>query len=445
MDFLAANVACVSPDEGVSYADLEKAPAVLCVAFESEEESPIVFLRLRKAARERGTRVFHLGQFTTSSVRKTLGTLVRCVPGGEAAALEGLFFDTKTAETFEALSAKGSIILVGERAAGIPGLFSSVSRLAARTNAKVAWIPRRAGERGAVDSGATPTLLPGGRPVIDKTARAEVEKAWGLNIGALPEQIGKGTNEILAALLDGELSGLVVGGVDPYDLPDPVLAEKALSATGFVVSLEMRPSLVTNHANVVLPIAPVMEKSGSYVNWEGRHRPLHTTLDGTGALPDCRVLDTLAVEMGVDLFTQTPSAAATDLARLGVISATRRAEFSAIPAPIAPKSDDNIVVLATWRHLLDNGSLQEHEENLAGTARPAVARLSPGTAQRFGITEGALVTVATERGSVGLPAEFTDLPDNVVWLPTNSGPAQIYRHLGVPHGAVVSLRVGGNS
>ena len=36
---------------GVSYADLEQAPAVLLAGFEPEDESPIVFLRLRKAVR----------------------------------------------------------------------------------------------------------------------------------------------------------------------------------------------------------------------------------------------------------------------------------------------------------------------------------------------------------------------------------------------------------
>ena len=54
-DFLAAHVAG-SPMR-VEYAHLEAAPAVLFVAFEPEDESPIVFLRLRKASAS-GKRVF---------------------------------------------------------------------------------------------------------------------------------------------------------------------------------------------------------------------------------------------------------------------------------------------------------------------------------------------------------------------------------------------------
>ncbi len=52
--FLAAHVA--GRGLGVTYADLEKASAVLLVGLEPEEESPILFLRLRKAVRARAWR-----------------------------------------------------------------------------------------------------------------------------------------------------------------------------------------------------------------------------------------------------------------------------------------------------------------------------------------------------------------------------------------------------
>jgi NADH-quinone oxidoreductase subunit G len=50
------------------------------------------------------------------------------------------------------------------------------------------------------------------------------------------------------------------------------------------------------------------------------------------------------------------------------------------------------------------------------------------------------VTVATDHGSVTLPAALADLPDGVVWLPGNSGPSTVRRSLGVGHGAVVTIR-----
>ena len=62
---------------------------------------------------------------------------------------------------------------------------------------RLAWVPRRAGERGALDAGALGTLLPGGRPLADPAARAEVERAWGASI---PEAPGRDTAGILAAV-----------------------------------------------------------------------------------------------------------------------------------------------------------------------------------------------------------------------------------------------------
>ncbi|WP_020662894.1 NADH-quinone oxidoreductase subunit G [Amycolatopsis benzoatilytica] len=444
LDFLGSSVVGTTPESGVTFGEIEKARTVLCVAFEPEDEAPIVFLRLRKAARKNRTRVVHLGQWTTSSVRKTFGELLACVPGGEAAAVDGIAQHAADVDT--ALSGEGAVILVGERAAEIPGLFSALLRLTARTGARLAWIPRRAGDRGALETGCVPTLLPGGRAVADAAARAEVEKLWGAE---LPAEPGRDTTGILEAAANGELDALVVGGVDPNDLPDPDLARRALDSAGFVVSLELRAGEVTERADVVLPIAPSVEKAGSYLNWEGRRREFDITLAGTGSLSDGRVLDTLAVEMDVDLFTQTPAAAAADFARLGnhpnVALGASHATNATLGAADAPnvalgrsEPGPGQAVLATWRQLIDNGSLQDDEPHLKGTQRPPVARLSAKTAEGLGAT----VRVSNERGSITLPVEVADLPDGVVWLPGNSDGSAVRAALAAGHGALVQISGG---
>jgi NADH-quinone oxidoreductase subunit G len=180
---------------------------------------------------------------------------------------------------------------------------------------------------------------------------------------------------------------------------------------------------------VVLPVAPVTERSGTYLNWEGRPRAFDATLESTGALPDCRVLDTLAVEMDVDLFTQTVAASGADLRRAGdeldrlAIAAPDRTD---VPPAAAPVVGEGQALLATWRQLLDNGSMQDGEPHLAATAKAPVARLNPETAARLGVRFGELVTVHTD----------------VVWLPENSGPSAVHR-LGVGHGDLVGVRAVG--
>jgi NADH-quinone oxidoreductase subunit G len=430
--FLAARVA--GRPITISYSDLESAPVVLLAGFEPEEESPIVYLRLRKAARKRGLRVHAIAPFATNGLKKMSGKLIQTVPGAEAAALDALAMG----ELGDLLSKPGAIIIVGERLAGVPGGLSAAARLSHTTGAGLAWVPRRAGERGALDAGALPGLLPGGHPVSDETARSRVAEAW--HVSELPAAKGRDADGILAAATEGTLGAVLVGGVEPDDFADPDAVLAALDAAGFVVSLELRQSAVTERADVVFPIAPAAEKSGTYVNWEGRHRASSAALP-PAATPDLRVLDTMADELGIDLGLPTVEAAHAELSALGAWDGTHAADPT-VAAAAAPKPGAGEAVLAGWRMLLDAGRLQDGEPHLAGTARTPVVRLSAGTADAIGAADGDEVTVSTARGEITLPLTITEMPDHVVWLPLNSPGSAVHRTLGVTAGAVVRIRAG---
>jgi NADH-quinone oxidoreductase subunit G len=434
-DFLASSVAGRGIE--VSYRDLEKAPAVLLAGLEPEEESPIVFLRLRKGARKHGLKVYGIAPYATRGLEKMSGTLIPTLPGGEAEVLGSLVTDTSDAA--EAIKAPGSVILVGERLAASPGALSSAVRLAHVTGATLAWVPRRAGERGAIEAGALPNLLPIGRPVTDPAARAEVARVW--NVSDLPAQPGRDTTQILAAAAAGELGALVIAGVDPYDLPDPEAVLAAIEATPFVVSLEQRVSAVTDRADVVFPVATVDQKAGTFVNWEGRGRPFDVALQVPGTMSDLRVLDALAGEMDVHLGLPGPDVARRELTELGAYKGIRP-EAPSVSGGIRPQPGQGEALLSTWRLLLDAGRMQDGEPHLAGTAKAPVARLSAATALE--IVASDTVTVSTGRGSVTLPFEIVpDLPDRVVWLPANSVGCAVHRDLGVDAGAIVKLSSGG--
>ena len=327
--FLAASVAGRGMD--VTYADLEQAPAVLLAGFEPEDESPIVFLRLRKAVRRHGLRVFSVAALASPGLAKLSGALLPTVPGDEAAALTALAAGRKTAgvdpaedfwlQAHQALGASGAIVLVGERLAEVPGAYAALGTLAAASGARLAWVPRRAGERGAVEAGALPGLLPVGRPVTDAAARTEVARVWGKS--SLPATPGRDTAAILAAAAAHELGALVVAGVDPADLPDPQAALHAIEMAPFVVSLELRAGAVTDRANVVLPVAAVAEKAGTFVNWEGRGGSFAAALQVPEVRTDLYVLGAIADQMDVHLGLPDAAAARAELAALGTWHGTR--------------------------------------------------------------------------------------------------------------------------
>ncbi|SUE14309.1 NADH dehydrogenase subunit G [Rhodococcus gordoniae] len=439
--FLAARVAGRHLE--VTYRDLDRAPAVLLVGCEPEEESPIVFLRLRKAVRRNRLQVFTIAPFTSRGVHKLSGRLEQCVPGDEARALDAIRTGSSS-DAAAALRTPGAIVLVGERAAVSPGALSAAAALADETGARLAWIPRRAGDRGALEAGAFPTLLPGGRPVDDPQARRDIESAWGLAADTLPSRPGRDTAAILAAATEGALGALVVAGVEPADLPDPDAVHAGLDGAGFVVSLEVRRSAVTDRADVVFPVAPVAEKAGSFLDWEGRERVFPIALRDTGALPDHRVLAAIADALDLDPGLDGPGSHDVDtlrreLAALGRWTGAVPETPVTSPRP-APRPVLGEAVLATWRMLLDAGRSQDDEPHLAGTAHEPVARLSAATAAEIGAADHRSLTVSTGRGSITLPLVIDELPDRVVWLPTASPGSMVHLDLGVTAGDVVRIR-----
>ncbi|WP_414721688.1 NADH-quinone oxidoreductase subunit G [Streptomyces sp. LMG1-1-1.1] len=446
-DFLASAVAGRGRDldgSGVTYTSLEAAPAVLLVGLESEEEAPGVFLRLRKAWRKHGQKTYAVAAFATRGLEKSGGTLLPAAPGTETEWLDALTSRVGLADeglaAAEALRQDGAVIAVGERLAGVPGALTAALRAATATGARLVWIPRRSGERGAVEAGALPALLPGGRPATDPRAREEVAAAWGVR--ELPHRYGRDTGQILEAAATGELGALLVAGVEVADLPDPARAREALDAA-FVVSLELRPSEVTERADVVLPVAAVAEKPGTFLNWEGRARLFEAALKPEQmtrplAPSDARVLHMLADALDAHLALPDLRSARRELDRLGGWTEERATEPSE-PGQPAPRPGDGEAVLAGHRLLLDLGRLQEGDTALAGTRHAAVARLSATTAADTGVKDGDALEVTGPAGSVTLPLQVTEMPDRVVWLPLNSTGRGVLSDTGAHPGALVRI------
>jgi NADH-quinone oxidoreductase subunit G len=433
---------------GATYKDIEKAPSVFLVNFEPEEESPIVFLRLRKAVANNKTKVFALTSVVTKGLKKLDSQNILVRPGDETKLIKDATAqwsnnpDKLVEKLHGQISKPDSIILVGERAASVAGLLSALLELAKGTGAKLAWIPRRAGERAAIEVGLLPDLLPGGRLISNPDSVNELAAIWGVEAKQIPQTPGLAAEEMIEAAIDGRIKALIIAGLELKDYPNPAKLAAALEKVEFILSLSVNNSDITSKADVVLPVAAVTEKSGTFVNWEGRPRPFGKAMTQNKSLSDSRILAMLAQELQFDFGPQTTADIRHDLAALGVTN-TDQVKPPKYPAAVIPALADNQLLLSTFSQLIDDGAMQKGEPHLAGTRRAPVAKINAQTANKFNLQDGDVVTIANAVGAITLSVEIAQVADSVVWLPTNSSPSAVREKLHAQDGTVVTLSKGG--
>ena len=412
LDFLA------SASLNATYKDIDKADQVVLISFEPEDESPIVFLRIYKQTHKRAIKVTSIAPFASRGTQKLNAKLIKTATGNEVAAISAL----------SGLTAK-SVVLVGERAAETTGALSAVIKLVNDSGAKLGWIPRRAGEKGAIAAGALPNLLPGNRPISDASARVDIATAW--SIDSLPSEIGMSSTEII----NSDLQAVLIGGVDPMDISADA---KVKLAKKFVVSLEIRQSDITDIASVVLPVAAVVEKSGSFMDWQGSARNFEAAVEQSLNRSDVRILSMLADEIGKPINLATVKSARNEFESIGNWDGSKNSMKPVEASSVINASGDE-AVLNSWRNLLDKGSMQDGEDNLAGTARKSVVVISPARAKSLSVSENDLVRVSNDYGAITLPCSINEIEDSSVWLPRNSQSSQLIRNLGTVSNSIVKV------
>ena len=412
LDFLA------SASLNATYKDIDKADQVVLISFEPEDESPIVFLRIYKQTHKRAIKVTSIAPFASRGTQKLNAKLIKTATGNEVAAISAL----------SGLTAK-SVVLVGERAAETTGALSAVIKLVNDSGAKLGWIPRRAGEKGAIAAGALPNLLPGNRPISDASARVDIATAW--SIDSLPSEIGMSSTEII----NSDLQAVLIGGVDPMDISADA---KVKLAKKFVVSLEIRQSDITDIASVVLPVAAVVEKSGSFMDWQGSARNFEAAVEQSLNRSDVRILSMLADEIGKPINLATVKSARNEFESIGNWDGSKNSMKPVAASSVINASGDE-AVLNSWRNLLDKGSMQDGEDNLAGTARKSVVVISPARAKVLSVSENDLVRVSNDYGAITLPCSINEIEDSSVWLPRNSQSSQLIRNLGTVSNSIVKV------
>ncbi len=127
----------------------------------------------------------------------------------------------------------------------------------------------------------------------------EVARFW--NVSGLSTKQGLTATEMFDALFEGKLKAIWIICTNPtVSLPDARKIEAALRKAKFVIVQDISNASTTVHyADLVLPAAGYMEKTGTMTNSERRVNLVQKIIDPPGnALPDAEILWKFAAKMG---------------------------------------------------------------------------------------------------------------------------------------------------
>ena len=301
--------------------------------------------------------------------------------------------------------------------------------------------------QGAGDMGIMPDFYPGYQPVADDTIRQKFEAAWGAVLSPAP---GLTLAEILDGIQQGKIKAAYIIG------DDPVLHGR-LKSLDFLVVQAMFPSPPGRNADVVLPAASLAEKEGTFTSAERRIQPVHRAIEPNGgSKPDWWITCQVARKMGGKGFDYTESREIMDeinatvpvyggvsyraLEEGGVQwpctpdrsegtavlyengSAGEKARFTVLeykrPAEVVDADYPLILTGEPSLYYFNNGAMEAGLGAFSGLAGEARVTLNPGDAAGQGITDGEVVRVVSNQGSIDARVKVAGaLPAGVVGMP----------------------------
>jgi NADH-quinone oxidoreductase subunit G len=405
-----------------TYEDIERAPAILVAGVDTEQEVPILHLRIRKAAR-RGARVFVIHPRMTRLADVAEHELAR--PEHQTYVLEQIHDAAEGEETFagrvaSALRAAGrdAVVIAGERLTEHPLAADVALSVANRFGSRFAFVTRRANDRGALRAGVHPTLLPGGRRIDVDDARSEVEAVW----GPLPSAgSGRSTRQILEAAANHEIDVLFLIGVDPLrDLPNDTLTTRALRNARYKVVQGLELCDLEPYADAFLPATAWPEREGRTTDWEGRSQSFGPVRAPAGvSRPDWQIFVGLAKAMGGSLGFETIDALREEAAAL-LAPREVPVRSTAWTGTGRPQLAGELTAFA-YPLLVDEGRMVEGADELKAALEEEVfVEMHPEDAEKHALHDGDRVRVRTQTSEAELPLRVTrNVAQGAVFVPFN--------------------------
>jgi len=398
---------------GMPIAGLNALQRVLVVGSFLRKDHPLLAQRIRQAARK-GAKVHSLNAVhddwlmpmasqqsaAPSAWVQALSDVAVAIGASNGAAAPAHGTATEAAKTI------ASSLLSGERKAILLGNAAAQHPQAAMLLAIANWI--------------------GGQTGASVGYLSEASNSVGAQlVRALPGKGGLNAGQMLGAAPGSTLKAALLLNLEPtLDAANAAAAQAALNAAEMVVVMSPFKSAGLDVADVMLPVAPFTETSGTFVNAEGRAQSFHGVVRPLGETrPAWKVLRVLGNMLGLQGFDFETSEdvrgeALGDPTSIAGKLDNRVYGNDGAPAPVtaAPGALERLadVPIYATDSLVRRAPALQHTAD----ARDPVASLPTSLWTSLGLTAGAQVRISQGDGHAELSAKLDPtLADNVVRVP----------------------------
>ncbi|WP_323016832.1 NADH-quinone oxidoreductase subunit NuoG [Castellaniella sp.] len=386
-----------APWLGMPIADLNTLDRTLVIGSFLRKDHPLMAQRLRQAAKH-GMQLSLVDSVAADPLAPVTGRLtvkpsamVQAL-GEIAVALAGL----KSQPTPAGLTG----VQPGEAAQAIADSLASGERVAvflgnlAVSDDQVALLAANAQAIAQLAGGRFGFLTPGGNTV------------GGYLAGAVPADGGLDARGMLGG--DPLKAYLVLQAEPRLDSDLGERAVRALQGSGMAVAFTAFRSAAEDWADVMLPIAPFTETSGSFVNAEGRVQSFKGVAAPVGdTRPAWKVLRVLGNLLNLPGFDDETSESVRDTVMVGGVDGRLSNEIRLAPGTAAPTGDlERVAELPIYRTdalVRRSQPLQEHV-----SSAPPQAAANAATLQSLGVSAGDAVRVSTAHGAADLTVALDD-------------------------------------
>ena len=440
-DFSDQEHAPLCPTLGQPLAALESLDAALVIGSNPRKDQPIAGHRLRKAAMA-GARVMFVNPVDyeflfdvhakavvpPSQMAGVLAGIAACFPDAASDAADAVRAVVSKASPDEAQRAMAAALKDADSATVLLGNSASAHPQYSMLKALAAVI--------ASASGATFGILPDA-----------ANSVGGWLAGAVPHRGPAGSSATTGldarAMLEAPRKGYLLFGVEPaHDCRDGAQAMAAIDSADFVVSITPFASEATRaQADVLLPVGPFTETSGTFVNAEGRWQSFTGVASPVGeSRPGWKVLRVLGNQFGLDGFEQASSEEVRDAlqAQTGTVkqdnSQARGAVATAMDSDGLERIGD-VAIHAVDALVRRAPSLQQTPDAMAA----GQMRLNSAQAEKSGVRDGYAVSLTQGGSSVTMDVAIDErVPDGCLWVQSGTEQAA---GLGASFGPVSIERV----